>query len=119
MDALYSIYGPQERAVPDEELASLAGTYCTDQKHKFSLEAKDHHLFMVGSPDTDDDPQSLTMLLSSSANEWFIRYLNYTMSTTQNSDRAYHITFRLQPTPGPNGGITAREIIAALCSLGR
>jgi predicted alpha/beta superfamily hydrolase len=117
IDALYSIYGPEMREVSEEELSALTGTYCTEKNnHKFSLEAKERRLFLIGSPDSDDDPQSRTVLLTSEPNVWFIRYLDYKMTVMLTGEKTYRVTFHLQPTPGPNGNVLTSEVSASLCN---
>ncbi|WP_158792801.1 alpha/beta hydrolase [Granulicella sp. L60] len=113
IDALYSIYGPYLRQPLESELAGLAGTYCASDKRRFSLQTHDHRLFVIGFQSDDD---SRTELLTTEPNEWFIRYLNYTMVVTPKGSDAYSLTFHLQPTPGPNGNIYTPTVSAELCS---
>ena len=114
IDALYSIYGPELRHPQETELASLAGTYCASDKSRFSLQTHDHRLFLVG---FQGEPNVRTELLTSQPNEWFIRYLKYTMTATFKSADAYNLTFHLQPTPGPNGDIYTPTVSAELCPV--
>ncbi len=101
IDALYSIYGPVLRHPSYEELRSLAGTYETSDGKSFRIQADREHLYAIGF--RDEEPDSTVELISSTPNEWFIRYLWTRFVFHPASKQEPDVTIYLQDTPGPNG----------------